>query len=134
MIFRSCCDDVQHNVFINEKEPSVNIDIGLADPKTKNIQALSWPNGSMVKMSCKIHPRMVSYMASIDSKYVQTMDFEKNKDLKFTIPEVPNKFTTLKILIPRYDPLEISDIKGKFSKSFDLTKDKKKQGQITITR
>ena len=51
-------DPLNHNVYAADKELKVNFDTGLASPKSVFYKEIDWEADTVVKVGCKIHPRM----------------------------------------------------------------------------
>ena len=127
-------DEVEHNVFANDKKLSAKFDVGLMQPGgEKNIQ-IDWQENSIVRVGCKIHPKMRTYLAAVDTSYYQVLEFnKKEKTYDFQIADIPNDASTFKFSIPKYDEVTIDISKGS-SWTVDITKKGKVRGQLTISK
>lgn len=127
-------DSINHNIFANDKEVKVNFDIGLAAPGSVFQNEITWDSGQMVKISCKIHPKMRAYVGSLSSKYYQVVPFKKKqKKALIDISDVPDNLTKVTIWMPGYETLNIDLPKGG-SETIELKRKKKKRGTLTLTR
>lgn len=127
-------DTINHNIYANDRESQVNFDIGLAPPGSSFEQKITWEEGTMVRISCKIHPKMRAWIASVPSKYHATVTFpRKTKKLSFEITDVPDSISKIKIWMPGYNAIEVDLPKGN-SKAVELKRKKKKRGTLTLAR
>jgi plastocyanin len=103
-------DDVQHNVFADDKEAGVAFDIGLANPQSLSPQMVTWKEGQVVRCGCKIHPKMQMWIAASASRYHKAVSFAPgSKDpVSFTLGEVPAAYTKVRIWLPRFDTQDVT--------------------------
>jgi hypothetical protein len=137
VIFKNS-DSINHNIYANDKESKITFDIGLAAPGSTLKQPITWEEGKLVKISCKIHPKMIAWIGSISSNHFRVVQFKKKqKKATFEITGVPDNFTKVKVLMPLYNVIEAAPAPGT-PVSFDLFKKQKKKskasGRITLTR
>jgi len=126
-------DTINHNIYVDDREAKVQFDIGLAPPGSTFEQEITWDEGTVLRLSCKIHPRMRSWVASISSPYNRVIKFKRKKKKKsFKIINIPEHLRRVKIWIPGYDALELQLSPGKAKKVF-ITKKKKKRGILKLT-
>ena len=103
-------DQQQHNVFSLAPE----LDLGLGAPGSTLHLNVTWPNGSVVRHGCKIHPQMQLWVASIASAWhTVTVIPEGALSVGFQLREVPTTCTTLSLWSPRGEPLTIPLTNGK---------------------
>jgi plastocyanin len=127
-------DNVDHNVFANDKNQSAKFDVGLMAPGGEKQIKVDWKENSIVRVGCKIHPKMRTYLASIDTHYYEIIEFEKDKkEYSFTINNIPEDATTLMFNIPKYDVVTL-DLTTGTSWSTDITKKGKLRGLISINK
>lgn len=127
-------DSVNHNIFASDKEKGVNFDIGLAPPGSVIKQSITWKQDTFIKIGCKIHPRMRSYIGAVDSKYYAVMKFaKKQKEGTFAISGVPDALRKIRVWLPGYEPVDIELGKGA-SKKAELIRRGKVRGTVTIER
>jgi hypothetical protein len=94
-------DQQQHNVFSLAPE----VDLGLGAPGSSLRLNVTWPNGSVVRHGCKIHPQMQLWVASIASAWHTVMIIpEGTLTAAFQLREVPAGLTTLSLWSPRGEP------------------------------
>ncbi|MGK0290217.1 MAG: plastocyanin [bacterium] len=130
-------DSINHNIYANDREAKVNFDIGLAPPQSTFQKKVTWNNGKLVRISCKIHPKMRAWVASISSKYSTTITFQrKQKRASFIISNIPDHLSKVIVWMPGYSPIEIAIKKGDTQKITlrKKRKKKKKRGTLTLTR
>lgn len=127
-------DTINHNIYANDKETKVNFDIGLASPGSVFKQKITWGDGKMVKISCKIHPKMRAWVASLSSQYFTVVQFKKKqKKAQFEIPNLPDSVSQVRIWMPGYPVMDLEIGSGK-TVSETLTRKKKKRGTLTLKR
>lgn len=126
-------DGINHNIFANDKKAGVKFDVGLMNPGGSTVHKVEWDE-KIVKCSCKIHPRMKTWIASISSKYYKVIEFQKGTtEFSFEMNGFPENFSQLKVWMPNYDPIELSLSKGE-SQDTALIKRGKTYGTLTLTR
>ena len=82
-------DNVEHNVFANDVAQSAKFDVGLMPPGEEKQIVVDWKENSIVRVGCKIHPKMRTYLASIDTPYHKIIEFENGKQqYSFTINNI----------------------------------------------
>ena len=127
-------DTIDHNIYANDLNAKVDFDIGLVEPGGSSILPMDWDSGKIVRIGCKIHPRMRSYIANLSTKYHLILPFEKGKaSYEFELDNVPDELTRIKVWMPRYNPIEL-DISVGESKEVELTKKEKVYGTLKLTR
>jgi plastocyanin len=127
-------DNVDHNVFANDIKQSAKFDVGLMYPGGEKQVLVNWQENSIVRVGCKIHPKMRTYLASIDTPHYEIIEFQKDKKTyTFTIANVPESANTLLFDIPKYDKVTI-DLSTDSSWTAKITKNGKLRGNITINK
>ena len=126
-------DTVQHNIFADDKKTGVTFDSGLVDPGSEATQAIDWDEGQIVRIGCKIHPRMSMYGGSISSNFKAVVEFNKELNKGVTITVVPDKLTKVKVWIARFYPQEATLPPGG-SATIELTRKNKVYGTLTLNR
>jgi hypothetical protein len=126
-------DSVSHNIFADDREANVKFDVGLINTGEHASQDLHWEN-TVVKCSCKIHPKMRAWVASISSKYYEIVDFEKQKQsFKFTMDNLPEELTKVSIWMNKYEKIETSVNKGE-SETVEIKRRDEVVGELTLSR
>jgi plastocyanin len=127
-------DNVDHNVFANDIKQSAKFDVGLMYPGGEKQVLVNWQENSIVRVGCKIHPKMRTYLASINTPHYEIIEFQKDKKTyTFTIANVPESANTLLFDIPKYDTVTI-DLSTDSSWTAKITKNDKLRGNITINK
>ncbi|WP_153916184.1 plastocyanin/azurin family copper-binding protein [Shewanella sp. TC10] len=127
-------DNVEHNVFANDVAQSAKFDVGLMPPGEEKQIVVDWKENSIVRVGCKIHPKMRTYLASIDTPYHKIIEFENGKQqYSFTINNIPEGSEVLYFKVPKYDVVAI-DITDSTSWTMDITKKNKIRGHVTIDK
>ena len=129
-------DMIDHNIFADDKDANVKFDAGLVAPGNDAKQASSWPEGTIFRIGCKIHPKMRSYVVVTSSAHFAEVEFDsKDKKASFEIKNVPENLTKVNIWLPRYEKIEVEVKKGE-SKTVELKKPGKTTvyGKVTLNR
>ncbi|MCO4784003.1 MAG: hypothetical protein KC646_16870 [Candidatus Cloacimonetes bacterium] len=127
-------DAVDHNIYASDKKQKVNFDVGLITTGGDTNYKVEWDKGKVVKLRCKIHPKMKSYIASIESEFHKVVPFEKReKELTFEMSSVPENLDSLVIWMPKYKELHVN-LKPGESKTFELTRKGKVKGFLSLKR
>ena len=125
---------LDHNIFANDIKQDVKFDVGLMSPASDTDINLDWKENTLVRVGCKIHPKMRSYIANIPSDNFVSFEFsKKQKNAPFELGNVLAGSDTFFLLLAGYDSLEIKIKKGE-TKSVDLVRKGKKKGIIELTR
>ncbi len=127
-------DDVDHNIFANDMKNGASFDVGLMPPGSTAELEMSWKQDSLVRIGCKIHPKMRAYLANVHSNYFKILEFEKTKKVyKIEIDDVPSSLTALNIMMPGYEPIHFQ-IKTGEAKELPISKKGKQRGTLKISR
>jgi cytochrome c peroxidase len=128
-------DAISHNVYANDKRLNAQFDLGLAPPKSDFLtkQSLAWAAGGSVKIGCKIHPDMQSYVVSLSSRYYKEFEFRGERSARFTFTAPPAQLTKVAIWLPEYGLLEVPIALGE-RKEVELEKGGKLQGIVVLRR
>lgn len=125
-------DKFEHNIFANDLQQDIKFDIGLMPPGTSQNIVADWKPNSIVRIGCKIHPKMRSYVANIPSDNYKSFELNsKEKSFSFELNNVSESKVTL--LLAGMDNIELSLAKGE-SKTVDIIRKGKSQGQLSISR
>lgn len=127
-------DSVEHNIFANDPAAGVNFDAGLLPAGQDAKVDLSWEDGMVVKIGCKIHPRMQAYVANTAGSHFEVVEFKPtDRAGEFKIEGVPDAASKVRIWFPKHDVLEVTLEKGKSAK-LDITEKGKVDGTLSLTR
>lgn len=125
-------DTHDHNIFVNDIDYGVNFDVGLVPSGGRSEIEMDWKEDSLVRIGCKIHPKMKAYLANINSENYQLIEFEKGVlEYSFTLADVTSDNVVLKL--PKYDTIDIS-LKSGESQTIELMRKGKKRGVVTLKR
>jgi len=95
---------------------------------------MDWAKDTIVRIGCKIHPKMRAYIANINSDHFQIFEFQKKKKTySVHITDVPTLNREITLMIPKYDAITITLNKGE-NKTIDITKKGKVRGTLTLAR
>lgn len=127
-------DQVEHNIYSNDASSGVNFDVGLMSPGSSKEINVTWENDQLVRVGCKIHPKMRSYIATISSKHYQEFEFDRSKNrFEVNIENVPDSAKTVKMMLPKYDPIEVQLAPGA-QLEIPITRKGAVKGSLTLTR
>ena len=127
-------DTLDHNVYASDKKQNVTFDIGLMAPQNSAEIAMDWSEESLVRIGCKIHPKMKSYVANVNTDFFHAFEFEKKiKSYEFEIQKVPAKEQTVVLLMPKYEKQTFTLKKGE-TKTIDIQNKGKTKATLTVSR
>jgi plastocyanin len=127
-------DTFDHNIYANDKKQKVKFDVGLMTPNNSTNLSLDWPAETLVRVGCKIHPKMRSYVANITSDHLHAFKFKKKvKAYDFKIQQVPSDKNQLILLMPKY-PKQTIDISKGQTKTIEIKRKGKIKATLTISR
>lgn len=123
-------DNFQHNIFANDPNTNVKFDVGLMEQgQSKEINA-NWQENTMTRIGCKIHPKMRSYIANVNSDAYHVFPFAKGtKDYPVSLDV--GSHTEFTLSIPKYDAIKVNLAPGE-SKTIDVTRKGKKRATLTL--
>ncbi|PCJ62884.1 MAG: hypothetical protein COA79_01795 [Planctomycetota bacterium] len=127
-------DSVSHNIFAKDTKADVTFDVGLMSPGKDSKIKIDWNKDLIIRIGCKIHPKMRSYIANIDSAFHTIVELEKKKkEVEFSLKDVPDKLTKLRIWFPKYDTVDV-EIKVGTTSEVDIKRNGKLYGKILLKR
>lgn len=127
-------DTFDHNIYANDRKQKVKFDVGLMTPGNATELKMEWPEETLVRIGCKIHPKMRGYVANVSSDHFHAFEFKKKvKSYDFKIEQVPGDKNQLILLMPKY-PKQTIDIKKGESKTIDIQRKGKTKATLTISR
>lgn len=124
-------DTFQHNIFANDKKTGIKFDVGLMETGQTTSITADWKDNTITRVGCKIHPKMRTYVANIQSSAYQVFEFEKKvKEYKVNLSSgsSSNEFV---LMIPKYDELKFTLAPGE-EKTLEVTRKGKKKATLTI--
>lgn len=127
-------DTFDHNIYANDAKQKVKFDVGLMTPGNATQIQMDWPEETLVRVGCKIHPKMRGYVANVKSDHFFAFPFKKKvKSYEFKIDNVPGDKNKLILMMPKYGKMTIELKKGE-SKTIEVKRKKKVKGSLTISR
>lgn len=124
-------DDFQHNIFANDPNSGVKFDVGLMEQGQQKQITANWAENTVTRIGCKIHPKMRSYIANINSDTYQILPFEK-KVTSYDIKVEAGNHKRFTLAMPKYDPVVVTLAPGE-SKTVDVLRKGKKKATLTLT-
>ncbi|MBI2380663.1 MAG: hypothetical protein HYV16_07910 [Gammaproteobacteria bacterium] len=134
-------DKARHNIFANHYQTQTRFDVGLM-PTGRTVQVKTdWPEDTVVRVGCAIHPYMESYIANIRSAHYQVLKLAPERGAKpaepaavfFRLDAVPEGVEAFSLLIPYYDPLTVKLKRGE-SQTVSISKGGVPKGRWVVTR
>lgn len=99
-------DPFQHNIFVDDKKTGVAFDLGMMAPQGKASVPVRWQTDSLLRIGCKIHPKMKAHVANIQSSHYAVVVFSPDrKEYQVEIRDVPEKLREVRVLLPDMPPL-----------------------------
>ena len=127
-------DSVAHNIYANDPKSQVNFDAGLVPPGRSSNLKMDWEEGQVVRIGCKIHPKMQAYIANISSSHYAIVAFKpSDRKAGFRIEKVPEGLSRIRVWFPKHESVEI-DLKKGSSITVRVSKSGKKDGDLTLSR
>lgn len=127
-------DTFDHNIYASDRKQNVKFDVGLMTPNNSTELAMDWTDDSLIRIGCKIHPKMRSYIANINSDYFHAFEFQKKvKDYEFSIKDVPSDKSQVVLMMPKYPPQKIELKKGE-NKTVEIVRKGKVKATLEISR
>lgn len=126
-------DSINHNIFANSPKSGVKFDIGLLPPGANSkIDTASWGDDAVVRIGCKIHPKMKTYVANISSSKQHIIEFEKKKKEYNVVLDAIEGVQPVVLWMPGYDRISVEINPGE-TKEIELIKKKKVKGTLTLS-
>ncbi len=126
-------DSINHNIFANSPKSGVKFDIGLLPPGANSkIDTAGWAEDAVVRIGCKIHPKMKTYVASISSSKQHIIEFEKKKKEYNVVLDALEGTQPVVLWMPGYDRITLEINPGE-TKEVELIKKKKVKGKLTLS-
>lgn len=101
-------DSFEHNVFVDEPASNAIFDVGLMQPGEVASMRAEWTPDTLVRMGCKIHPRMRAYLANVRADSFTVFERARNtREYQLTLDDVPADVDHIKLLLAGFDPMEI---------------------------
>ncbi|KZN61665.1 hypothetical protein [Pseudoalteromonas luteoviolacea] len=118
-------DEFQHNIFANDPNSGVKFDVGLMNQGQTTKVSADWSENTLTRIGCKIHPKMRSYIANVNSDAYQVLPFSKKQKV-YPIKLDVGSHTEFVLQIPKYDPVELKLAKGQETSVDVMYKGKKR--------
>ena len=121
-------DPVKHNLFANSYKTDTKFDVGLIPPNKAVEIPVQWPEDTLIRIGCKIHRNMRTYIANIKSEKYTIVDFVRKSRWKskkgfksysetkrankadkydFKLLDVPDDTKSVTIMLPHTDLIEV---------------------------
>jgi plastocyanin len=128
-------DDFEHNVYADDhKQTGIAFDLGRIEPHEDFRLPVRWQEDSLLRLGCKIHPKMKAYVANVRSHYLAPVEFMPGKfDYQVSLSQVPERLKQINVLLPDLAPLTVS-LKAGETKSVPVAVNGRSVGTIQFTR
>lgn len=124
-------DNMDHNIFINAPDANAEVDLGLLAPKqTAQAQTQDWKKPAVVRLACKIHPKMKAYVANVEAETSKIIELQRkvlNYEFSLSSEQAKPKFV---LWMPKYDQVEVELVPG--VQTVAITKRGKVKGELTL--
>lgn len=102
-------DEFEHNIFADDPAQNAIFDVGLMQPGETASMRIEWNRNSLVRIGCKIHPRMRAYLANISTETFTAFERARGtREYKLKLEEVPASAESVTLLLAGFDPLHIA--------------------------
>ena len=126
-------DNIDHNIYADDKATGIKFDKGLGNPGSSFKQKVEWGAGKVIKIGCMIHPKMKSYVASLNTKYFKIVEFDRSKkEHTVKMDGLPPEVKQLKVWMPKYNEVSVELSSG--TKTAELKRKGKSRGSLELTR
>ena len=127
-------DPFDHNIYADDLISKIKFEIGIIPSGGEEAISVDWPENTLVRVGCKIHPKMRSYIANIQSNHYQVIEFDRDQSAyEVKLLNVPENISKLSFLIPGYESVILEINKGE-NKAAEILKRGKSRGTITLVR
>ena len=127
-------DSVDHNIYANDLGANVYFDVGLSEPGEDSAIRMDWNTHTVIRIGCKIHPRMKSYIANIPSMHYKIFRFRRDKKrYRAMMKNIPDELSHVKIWLPSYSDVDANISIGE-TKIIPLFKRKRRFGRARLIR
>jgi hypothetical protein len=127
-------DATDHNIYTNSPHASAKFNVGLIAPGQQvTVDASNWNQDAVLRLGCKIHPRMKTFIANVKTSNYQVLELSKKiKNYRLILSDISFDTTKVTLWLPRYEPITIN-LEQLGSQSFELVKKGKKRGYLKIS-
>ncbi|MCD6059726.1 MAG: hypothetical protein K0S16_37 [Moraxellaceae bacterium] len=128
-------DDFEHNVFADDKrQTGIAFDLGRIPAHDQLKLPVRWKEDSLLRLGCKIHPKMKTYVANLRSQHVATIPFAPGRqDYEVSLVQVPAGLQEIRVLLPDLPPLSAT-LKAGESRTLTVTAKGRTLGTIELAR
>lgn len=106
-------DEFEHNIFADDPEKNAIFDVGLMQPGETASMRIEWNRDSLVRIGCKIHPRMRAYLANISTEKFTSFERERGtREYQLQLDDVPGSTASVTLLLAGFDPMRIAIANG----------------------
>lgn len=127
-------DEFEHNIFADDRQTNIAFDLGTIVPRGNFRLPVRWKQDSLLRLGCKIHPKMKAYVANIQASRYATIAFEPGKmDYEVVLDKVPAAKAEVRLLLPELPPLVMS-LKAGQSKLLPVIVQGRELGKVEVKR
>ncbi len=127
-------DGFDHNIYADAPASNAIFDIGLMSSGSMAAMAMEWTPGTLVRIGCKIHPRMRAYIANIAADRYAVFEPERGrKTYSLALSDVAADAGPVVLLLAGFDPVRV-DLRRGARRETSLTRRGKPVGRVLLTR
>jgi len=127
-------DDVGHTIYVKDKRKNIKWQLSYMPPGSVFEKDLFWEEDIFVEMRCRLHLYMSAWVGSITSRFHKIVEFkEGQRQMQVVMRDFPEKYTELKIWMPKINPIATNILPGE-KKEILLKTAKKSRGMLAIKR
>lgn len=106
-------DAFDHNIYANVPASNAIFDIGLMPAGSMASLAVEWTPDSLVRIGCKIHPRMRAYIANVPANRHGVLEPERGRrEYHLEVREVPVDAGPVVLLLAGFEPVSANLARG----------------------
>lgn len=100
-------DDYDHNIYASDGQIGVHFDFGLMPKGTEFSRKVDWPTDNLLRIGCKIHPRMRMYVANVTALAQHVFEFERDSlSYRAELDIPPGYGGPVRLMLAGYDDVE----------------------------
>jgi plastocyanin len=128
-------DDFEHNIYADDRQQTgIALDLGTIAAHDEMKLPVKWKGDSLLRLGCKIHPKMKTYVANIKSQHAATIPFVRGQqDYDVILVGVPAHLPEVRLLLPNL-PMFSATLKVGESITLPIQMQTRAIGRIELTR
>jgi hypothetical protein len=128
-------DDFEHNIYADDRgQTGIALDLGTIAARDQLKLPVKWQGDSLLRLGCKIHPKMKTYVANITSQHTATIPFTRGQqDYEVVLVGVPANLGEVRLLLPNL-PMFSATLKAGETRSVPIMMQTREIGRLELTR